>query len=234
MSDDKTALKDVVAKYLRKYPDFLIRHPDLLEQLELQHGTGPAVSLIERQVEQLRAANEDLRARLNRLVRVAAENEELMARLHALTLRLLPIEDRRGFFENLERSLRDDFDIDVLSILLFDPSVAAEAGDAAVTAVARDDSALDPFRTLLDGGQPLCGRISRGKMQFLFGARAEAVKSTALVPLGERGRDGLMALGSSDDDRFFPGMGTLFLGLLAEVISARLAQGRPEAQRRSA
>ena len=64
MSDDKAALEDVVARYLRKHPDFLTAHPDLLEHLELQHGSGSAVSLIERQGEQLRTANEDLRVRL--------------------------------------------------------------------------------------------------------------------------------------------------------------------------
>jgi len=233
MTDDRTALKDVVAKYLRKYPDFLARNPDLLAELELQHASGAAVSLIERQVEQLRDANEDLRAQLNRLVRVAAENEELMSRLHRLTLQLMPIAERGAFFDALEQALRDEFGIDALTIRLFDATVAEEAGDA-VAAVARDDAALDPFRAVLDGGRPVCGRVGENKLRYLFGPRAEAVQSTALAPLGDRGCEGLMALGSSDPDRFFPGMGTLFLGLLAEVISARLALGRSEAQRRSA
>ncbi|MEJ2383807.1 MAG: DUF484 family protein [Xanthomonadales bacterium] len=233
MSDDKAALEDVVASYLRKHTDFLTEHPDLLEQLELQHGSGSAVSLIERQVEQLRTANADLRDRLNRLVNVAAENEQLMSRLHRLTLELMPIEAPGAFFDRLGHALRDDFGIEVLSLCLFDPAAAADAGDD-VFAVTREDAALDPFRKLLDDGQALCGRLSESKLGFLFGARAEQVRSTALVPLGLQGRDGLMALGSEDPDRFFPGMGTLFLGLLADVIAARLALSRPTEQRRSA
>ena len=103
-----------------------------------------------------------------------------------------------------------------------------------VFAVAREDPALDPFRGLLVGGQPLCGRLSESKLGFLFGERAHEVRSTALVPLGEHSRDGLMALGSADPDRFFPGMGTLFLDLLADVISVSLSAREPEAKRRSA
>ncbi len=33
MSDDKTSLKEVVASYLRKNPDFLDDYPDILEKL---------------------------------------------------------------------------------------------------------------------------------------------------------------------------------------------------------
>lgn len=98
MSDDKTSLKEVVASYLRKNPDFLSDYPDVLETLEVNHSTGgAAVSLIERQVEQLRASNEDLGRQLNRLVLVARENEDLMTRLHHLTLELMQIDSRKAF-----------------------------------------------------------------------------------------------------------------------------------------
>jgi len=233
MSDDKAALEDVVADYLRQHPAFLTDHPDLLEQLELRHGSGSAVSLIERQVEQLRSANEELRNRLSRLVNVAAENEQLMSRLHRLTLELLPLDAPGAFFDRLGKSLNEEFGIDVLSLCLFDASAATGAGED-VFAVSRDDAALDPFRNLLDEGQALCGRLSESKLGFLFGERAGQVRSTALVPLGPQGRDGLLALGSGDPDRFFPGMGTLFLGLLGDVVTARLTRARPPEQRRSA
>ncbi len=43
-----------------------------------------------------------------------------------------------------------------------------------------------------------------------------------------------MAIGSSDENRFYPGMGTLFLELLADVVAARLCMDLPEEQLRSA
>ena len=80
----------------------------------------------------------------------------------------------------------------------------------------------------------MCGRLSESKLDYLFGSKARWVQSTALIPLGEKGSDGMMAIGSSDPARFYPGMGTLFLDLLANVISITLADDEAEDQRRSA
>jgi hypothetical protein len=233
MSDDKTSLKEVVASYLRKHPDFFDRNPDILEAVEIRHETGGAASLIERQVEQLRSSNEDLNRQLNRLVQIASENEQLMSRLHKLTLELMTIDSHREFFTHLGNSLLNDFSADILQICLFD-RMAAEAAGEDVRAIESEDPALEPFQAHLEKGGTVCGRLSEGKLDFLFGTKARWVQSTALVPLGEKGADGMMAIGSSDPARFYPGMGTLFLDLLANVISTRLAVEEPEAKRRSA
>jgi len=233
MSEDKTSLKDVVTAYLRKHPDFLRKNPDVLESLQVRHESGSAVSLIERQVEQLRASNEDLNRQLNRLVEVARENEQLMSRLHQLTLDLMSIDSRREFFTRLGQSLLNDFNADILQICLFDLDVAGEAGDD-VMGIEPGDPRLEPFLPQLEKGNTTCGRFSERKIEFLFGSKARWVQSVALVPLGENGSDGMMAIGSSDPSRFYPGMGTLFLDLLANVIRSRLAEPQPEAQRRSA
>jgi uncharacterized protein YigA (DUF484 family) len=47
--------------------------------------------------------------------------------------------------------------------------------------------------------------------------------SVALVPLGDKGALGLLALGSADRDRFHPGMSTEFLARLADLISDALS-----------
>ena len=233
MSDDKTSLKNVVASYLRKHPDFLEKNPEILEILEINHQSGAAVSLIERQVEQLRASNEDLNQQLNRLIQVASDNEKLMSRLHQLTLELMSIGSRQDFFTHLGNSLLNDFNADILQIYLFDQETAALAGDD-VIGISADDPELAQFQTHLEKSETVCGRLSESKLDFLFGSKARWVQSTALIPLGEKGSDGLMAIGSSDPARFYPGMGTLFLDLLANVISATLANEEPEVQRRSA
>ena len=233
MSDNKTSLKELVASYLRKHPDFFTDHPDLLEEVELKHESGDASSLIERQVEQLRSSNLDLNKQLNRLVQVASDNEQLMSRLHRLTLDLMTIDSRREFFTQLGNALLNDFNADILQICLFDQAAAAEAGED-VMAIEIDDSALEPFRAQLEKGYTVCGRLGEHRLEFLFGSKARWVQSAAVVPIGEKGADGMMAIGSSDPARFYPGMGTLFLDLLANVIATRLATKEPETQRRSA
>lgn len=233
MDDDKTSLKEVVATYLRKNPEFLEEYPDVLEVLHLNHSSGVAISLIERQVNQLRQKNQELSRQLNRLVHVAAENEQLMTRLHQLTLELMLFSSRKEFFTHLGNSLLNDFNADILQICLFDLDLATEAGED-VKHLRADDPEMERFQSLLDKNHSICGRLGESKLEFLFGSKARWVQSTVLVPLGEKGEHGMMAIGSSDDARFYPGMGTLFLDLLANVIASSLAQRDELEQRRSA
>lgn len=233
MDDENTSLKEVVAAYLRNHPKFLEEFPDILEILQLNHRAGVATSLIERQVEQLRNKNQDLSRQLNRLINVAAENEKLMTRLHLLTLKLLTSDTHQDFFTQLGNSLLNDFKADILQICLFDQHLADQAGDD-VLHLLHDDADVEQFATHLERNHTICGRLSEKKLEFLFGTKARWVQSTALVPLGENGEHGMMAIGSSDPARFYPGMGTLFLDLLADVIASRLTGQEDEQQRRSA
>ncbi len=233
MSDNTLSLQEVVANYLRRNPGFLAAFPDVLETLQLSHASGTASSLIERQVSQLRKKNQELRQQLNQLMRVAAENEQLMSRLHQLTLELMAMDNPGAFFQHLGRSLLNDFKADILRVYLFDRKTAGLASED-VCWVDRDDERLQQFQVHLEKGHTVCGRLGEHKLNFLFDSKARWVQSTALVPLGERGADGMMAIGSSDPARFYPGMGTLFLDLLADVISSSLGNANPEAKRRSA
>lgn len=233
MTDARTSTDDVIARHLREHPDFFDRHPDILERLELGHESGVATSLIERQVERLRQHNDELDHQLRRLMQIAAENERLMSRLHQLTLKLVSIDSPAEFFSFLIASLRDDFHAEDVSIYLFDRQLAAAAGDD-IQGLEADDPALEPFRGPLERKQTLCGCFNEPKLAFLFGDKGRWIRSAALIPLGDKGSNGLMAIGSSDAARFYPGMGTLFLDLLADVISSSLCAREPSAQRRSA
>jgi uncharacterized protein YigA (DUF484 family) len=230
MNDKTRSMTEIVAKYLHKYPDFLIRHPDVLEAIELPHESGNAVSLIEKQVKRLREQNSKLSRQLGQLVKVGSENEQLMSRLHHLTLELMVIDDLGHFFDRLSLALKNEFNADILNVSLIDRKIKTQ-DDTPVYFIRRDDTELQQFQPLLDKGETSCGRLNDRKLEFLFGSRSQWVQSTALVPLSE---DGLMAIGSSDPARFYPGMGTLFLDLLAGVVVNRLALSEPQHHRRSA
>lgn len=219
-----------VAQYLLDNPEFLDSQPEVLSALQLPHDSGQAVSLIERQVEQLRKQNHKLSRQLNQLVKVATENEALMHRLHELTLDLMEIPDLGAFFDRLSEVLLNEFEADILNISLLDRELDC-ADSTPVHKIDRDDAEFKQFAAHMDKGETACGRLNRNKLDFLFRSRSQWVQSTALVPLGDQG---LMAIGSSDPARFYPGMGTLFLDLLARVINRRLALDQPERQRRSA
>src|SRR5437660_312929 len=59
--------------------------------------------------------------------------------------------------------------------------------------------------------------------EFLFGPEGVEMASVALVPLGDKGSVGLLALGSADHERFHPAMSTEFLARMAELIAASLS-----------
>jgi len=213
MSEATRSMEEIVAKFLRQNPDFLEREPALLKDMELSHASGPAVSLIEKQVQFLRGQNQTLEQRLNQLVQVASDNEKLMSRLHELTLELMVMRDLPSFFDRLSDALLSEFKADILNITLFDLKI--EAGPKTpLYHKLRDDPEIQQFQDQLDKGESVCGRLK-----------------TALVPLGQ---DGLLAIGSSDPARFYPGMGTLFLDLLGNVVTSRIALEEPQKQRKSA
>jgi len=230
MTDNTRSIEDIVSKYLRKHPDFLDREPELLAFLELNHASGPAVSLIEKQVQYLRSQNRAIELQLNQLIQVASDNEKLMSRLHGLTLELMSMGDLPSFFDLLSNALMTEFKADILNITLFKLKIEAGA-KTPLFYVKRDNPELNQFNDHLEKGATVCGRLNRDKRDFLFGARAQWVQSTALVPMGT---DGMLAIGSSDPARFYPGMGTLFLDLLAQVVTSRLALEVPQKQRISA
>jgi len=233
MSDNRTSIKDVVAVFLRSNPDFLKEFPDLLATLNISHSTGAASSLIERQVKQLRSQNHELNRQLNRLMHVAAENEQLMSRLHQFTLELLAITQPAAFFKHLKERLKEDFKADIARIFLFDGELASMAGSH-VSWLAWDDDKTRMFQPQLSQNLTVCGRLNESKLAVLFESKAQWVKSTALIPIGAGGHDGMLAIGSSDNTRFYPGMGTLFLDLLADVIASSLAKIQPEEKRLTA
>jgi len=230
MSDKTRSMAEIVAKYLLKDPDFLRRNPDILESINLPHESGAAVSLIEKQVDHLREQNRKMSRQLKQLVQVATDNERLMHRLHRLTIELMIINDLGAFFDRLYHALRAEFSADILNISLFDRAIDCDS-ETPVFMIRHDDPELQQWHKELEKGKSVCGRFDREKLDFLFKSRAQWVQSTIFVPLGT---DGLLAIGSPDPARFYPGMGTLFLDLLAQVITSRLALAEPQDQRRSA
>ena len=230
MSDNTRSVEDIVSRYLRQNPDFLEKQPALLRHLELSHSSGPAISLIEKQVQYLRQQNEALELQHNQLIQVAADNEKLMHRLHQLTLELMSMGDLPSFFDLLSEALLTEFKADILNITLFELKI--EAGPKTpIFHIRRDDPEIQQFHDYLEKGHSVCGRLNSNKRDYLFGNRAQWVQSMVLVPMG---KDGMLAVGSSDPARFYPGMGTLFLDLLADVVTSRLALEAPQKQRKSA
>ena len=217
--------EESIAGYLQRNPEFFERHQAVLARLKLPHSRGGStISLVERQIEVLREKQAALEGKLAELVRVARANDAIAERLHRFTRRLLRAVPRAAAIAHIEAGLREDFDAFHAALVL-----VGEPPDAALPAfvrpVAADDPALKSFESLFASGKPRCGQARDSQREFLFGPEGLEMGSVALVPLGEKGALGLLALGSADRDRFHPGMSTEFLGRLADLITDALGNG---------
>ena len=209
-----------VAAWLRRHPQFLRQFPDLAISLVVPRDEGPAASLASYQLDVLRDKNRELTRRLQDLFANAQENERLAVRTHQLTLQLMRQDSVADTLRAMAASLAEDFNGDLVRIVLFAPVAGLENADW-LQVVPADDARLATFRDCLADGEPICGRLQPEKQELLYGVRAPDVQSTALLPLGGVG---LVAVGSFDANRFFPGMGTLFLRMMGEALSAALAR----------
>ncbi len=68
-----------------------------------------------------------------------------------------------------------------------------------------------------------CGLLRGDEFQKLFGESASVDGSAALIRLRHGDLVGVLAIGSHDPMRFSPGMGTLFIRYIGDVLSRVLA-----------
>lgn len=210
--------EESIAAYLRDNPDFFDRHPKLLESLVVPHSCGGAVSLVEYQVSVLRDQVHEMRRRMQSLANNARDNEALSQRLHQLTLSLVECTRLDEVLANLYQAMREDFKADYAAIRLFaDPVSDGDQGLGEF--VGRGSDALELFSQVLASNKPICGHFKERQLAFLFPENGADIGSGALVPLGQNARFGVLAIGSRDSQRFHPGMGTIFLRQLGDIVS---------------
>jgi uncharacterized protein YigA (DUF484 family) len=216
-----------IERYLSLNPDFFERHQPLLARMRLPHmRTGSTVSLVERQVEVLREQKTDADRRLSEFIAVARANDQLADRIHRFTRRMMKAPTALAALDALEASLREDFDAFHSTLLMTAPSETLRKVnyEPFLRIVAPDDAHMRSFEALLATGKPRCGQVRDTQRDFLFGPESASIGSVALVPLGEAGSIGLLALGSAERERFHPGMSTEFLKRMGELITDSLSR----------
>jgi len=219
--------EEKIERYLTANPDFFERHQPLLARMRLPHmRTGSTVSLVERQVEVLREQKTDADRRLAEFVAVARANDHLAERIHRFTRRLLRAATPAAALTTLEASLREDFDAfhSVLLLSNAPESLSKVELEPFLRKMPSEDANMRTFEALLATGKPRCGQVRDTQRDFLFGPEAASIGSVALVPLGEAGSVGLLALGSAERERFHPGMSTEFLKRMGELITDALSR----------
>jgi uncharacterized protein len=216
---DETMKATDVADYLRKHPDFLTEYPDLANVLTMPREQGAVASLAAYQLQTLRDKNAELERKLSELTEVASENENLMHRVHDLNVAVLRANTPAIAARTVVVKLREDFATDQIRLVLFGDLSLPPAEWLIHEPGGR--VAMPEFADFLAHHEPISGRLSAERLYRLFGQHAPDIRSAAVMPLGEYG---LLAIGSRDADHFQPGMGTMFLKMIAATVTASLAR----------
>jgi uncharacterized protein YigA (DUF484 family) len=197
----------IFADYLRAHPDFFQRHASLVGQLVIPHpNTGRAISLVEKQVMVLRDQLDATQKKLRDLVGNARANDRLAERVEGLSLHLLGQRSFDEMIDGLPLKLKRLFDLEYVRL------------------VATDDDPQSPEIAGIDEATCL-SRPTGETMRALFGNDAADVRSCAVIPLSrDQRRFAILAMGSSDPQRYEPGAGTRYLLHLQRLLSASLTQ----------
>lgn len=210
-----------VAAYLRAHPDFLLRYPELLETMELQHSSGSAVSLIERQVEILRGRSQRLEDKLGNLLEAARDNEKRATSVHRLARVLIRAPTLASAILGLQTSMREDFGIDEIFVGIVGP-LLKHSNIERLARIEMDGAIARSFDNFFRTKLIECGPLAEAQAKLLFPKAAETPLSAAVVPLEKEKNLGMLVLASRDPQRFQPRQGRLFLEMTAELVSAAI------------
>lgn len=229
MSEGEKGAKSIermCEEYLAKHRDFFKSRPGLLQKMDLPHGTATVPSLLDKRMAMLSEEKESIEKKMHGLVKTAGVNEKSSLRVYRVG---------RDFIHALRRGvevtpgtccavLRRHFKDLYFNVLVFSGETdlkdhKIKMGDQRIAGIVRH---------AFDSHQMNCGPFSAAERAALFGADAARFNSSLVAPLGGHGDAepyGLLVLGSDDAARFAPGLGTMFLIQLGEIIEAALGVG---------
>lgn len=205
---------DAVKDYLLQNPDFFLKHASLLENLRIPHGERGTVSLVERQIAQLRDRNQKLERHLQQFIENADANQAVYDRIGELAVALVETDSLESLLQTLCNHLADHFSVDAVAVELPDdglnplPEIAHPASGP--------DTAFD---------KPYLGEPPDSiEVASLFGERGAEIQSVAILPLTGVAAGGLLLLASNEHERFRPDLGTRLLTQVAALLSALLGR----------
>lgn len=207
-----------VIEYLRRHPDFLLRHAALLDTqvAPARHEGDRVLDLQHFMVERLRRDIARLRADQDDLLANSRDNLSTQERVHRAVLALLAADSFENLIEAVTTDLAVWLDVDVATLCVEaadDTIPRARIEGVQVLAPGTIDAILAP-------GREVVLRDDVHGDPEIFGEAAPLVRSDALIRLGfgEEKPIGMLAFGTRHPGYFNPGQGTELLSFLARIL----------------
>jgi len=216
---------EAIAKFLQENPEFFEQYPETFANLKVPHPhQSKAISLGERQILTLRSRMRDLEWQLSGLVHHATGNERISQLLIDWCASLLSEDNIQQLPEQIEQGIARLFELPNLALKVWDLPRLGDHQPCCQAVSAELKQEVEQMQ------QPWCGQP---EAQLAIHTLTEAPASAAIIPLTigtPPVHVGVLVLGSPDETRFTPDMGTEFLKTIARLAGAALSRlSQPEA-----
>lgn len=216
---------DDIAQYLKEHPEFFEQHAEMMSEITIPHPHGGrTIPISERQILTLREKGKQLETKLREVIQFGEENDVVSQKIHTLSQALLRARDAGAVVQAAAKHLREEFAVPQVALRVWGVAAGA-AGDLPEFQPVSDT--LRDYATSLT--EPACSSEPVADTAALLGEAAPAQGSYAYVPLRDGTTFGLLVLASEEPKRYYPGMGTLYLSRLGELIGCALSAHVPPA-----
>lgn len=207
-----------VANYLNQNREFFHVFPNLLNELSIPHPTtGKEVSLIERQLHQLREHRDELQTEIETLKDIAGENGVLLHKVYQFCYALMEAQSDQNIVDSVYGVMHDLFEVEEVSLMSWELPLNSVKG---INQLGISQTWSEAMKATLQIGKPVCGLLENDWQKGLF-STSEPIQSVCLIPLGKERIWGVLALGSRQN-RFQPDLGTYFLKVMGDMVASRL------------
>jgi hypothetical protein len=208
-----------VLDYLAAHPDFLVRHPEIAENLQIpgSHDAKDVVDLRTFVIERLKAKTRQLERTNGEIVTISRANLTGQSRVHAAALALLEATTFEALIQAVTTDLAVLLGVDVVVL-----AVESEGDDALPGRLISGVQMIPRGETdrILGAGRDVVLTARMFESRPIFGPAADLVRSEALLRLHPSTHcpTGVLAIGARTEGTFDPGQGTELLAFLGRVV----------------
>ena len=212
-----------ILKYLERHTDFFVRHPEILESLDVPQPdkTRDVVDFQSFMLQRLKKDKARAESKSQAIIENSRANMHVQTRINTAVIRLLDAQSFEAFLETATSELAIILDVDIITIVI-------EAGGKEIPHVPTsgikvvETGVVQHFMRKRDS-------ILESKCvahEIVFGGAASLVQSQALqrLNISSLTPNAMIAFGSRNPEMFQPGQGTELVGFLADVIERMIRQ----------